>query len=332
MNRLHARFLIGASFVCLLGVAPSAGSAQTTFTACRVPVVGVLYLLAAPADPCLDAAHVKFSWTDGGAPADGSITSAKIADGTIVAADIAVDGVTGAAIAPAAVGSTEILDGSIQTADVANGAITQAKLDAAVSFPLADGAVTSLKIADGTIAAVDHAAGSVTTTQILDGTIAAVDLSAAAINNAHLGTGTASAGTFLRGDRTWAPAEKVTRIEYSGSTTATGASPAVLFRTIGTFTKDAASTGITVTWTGHISQAAGNLCEMEVRVDNTVPTGATNFWGSIVYAAEQAVSLTAYWAGLTTGTHTISLWHRGFATSCTENNGNFRPSVLVFER
>lgn len=98
MNRMHFRFLIGAALVGLLGVTPSAGSAQTTFTACRVPVVGVLYLLAAPADPCLDAAHVKFSWTDGGAPADGSITSAKIADGTIAAVDIANSSITSAKV------------------------------------------------------------------------------------------------------------------------------------------------------------------------------------------------------------------------------------------
>jgi hypothetical protein len=54
--------------------------------------------------------------------ADGSITSAKIADGTIQAVDIANGAIT----------SAKIADGTIQTVDIADGSVTAAKLGADV--------------------------------------------------------------------------------------------------------------------------------------------------------------------------------------------------------
>jgi hypothetical protein len=74
-------------------------------------------------------------------PPDGSITSAKIADGTIVAGDIADGAVT----------SAKIADGTIVAGDIADGAVTSAKI--------ADGTIVSGDIADGTIQAADLAAG-----------------------------------------------------------------------------------------------------------------------------------------------------------------------------
>lgn len=73
--------------------------------------------------------------------ADGSVTSAKIADGTIMNSDInasaAIDKtkIAGTAITAADTGtvtSTMILNGTIATTDIANNAITQAKLDTAI--------------------------------------------------------------------------------------------------------------------------------------------------------------------------------------------------------
>lgn len=65
----HRFLVLGLAFVVTtaLGTAPVAG--QETYEACYVPDVGAIYLINQTGLPteCLDAAHVAFSWTDGGA-------------------------------------------------------------------------------------------------------------------------------------------------------------------------------------------------------------------------------------------------------------------------
>lgn len=87
-----------------------------------------------------------------------------------------------AGIADSAVTSAKIADGTIVAGDIADGAITSAKiLDGTIATgDLADGAVTSAKIADGTIVAGDLADGAVTSAKILDGTIVDGDINASA--------------------------------------------------------------------------------------------------------------------------------------------------------
>lgn len=87
-----------------------------------------------------------------------------------------------AGIADSAVTSAKIADGTIVAGDIADGAITSAKiLDGTIATgDLADGAVTSAKIADGTIVAGDIADGAVTSAKILDGTIVNADINASA--------------------------------------------------------------------------------------------------------------------------------------------------------
>jgi hypothetical protein len=131
---------------------------------------------------------------------DGSITSAKIADGSISTLDLADGAVTSVKIADGtiatgdladgAVTSAKIADGTIATADIAAGAITAPLLAAGAvgTGAIADGAVNSAKIADGSIASGDLA-GSLT--------LSSPTLNSAALNNSSTNgyqiVGTASA-------------------------------------------------------------------------------------------------------------------------------------------
>lgn len=108
MNRISTRVL------SVVAVAASIGAvelqAQTTFTACRVPDVGAIYMIGVEGAPtaCLDASHVQFSWTEGGTIADASITEAKLADGAVTSTKIAGGAVTSSHIATNGVGSSEL--------------------------------------------------------------------------------------------------------------------------------------------------------------------------------------------------------------------------------
>ncbi len=92
MNRIGSGVLLGVAIAAVVGLDARAVDAQTTFQACRVPGVGAIYMINVAGAPsaCLDAAHVAFSWTEGGAPADGSVTTAKIANGAVTTAKLAV--------------------------------------------------------------------------------------------------------------------------------------------------------------------------------------------------------------------------------------------------
>jgi hypothetical protein len=128
MNRMGYRALLSAAAALVAVSHATPVAAQTTFWACRVPAVGVLYMIADSAAICLDGAHVKFSWTDGGAPPDGSITSAKLADGAVTNSKIADGAVNTVRIADGSVNSAKLVDAGVATADLANGAVTIAKL------------------------------------------------------------------------------------------------------------------------------------------------------------------------------------------------------------
>jgi hypothetical protein len=77
---------------------------------------------------------------------------------------------TASAIADGAVTSAKILDGTIATADLANNAVTSAKIadGTIVTADLANDAVTSAKVLDGSLLGADLANNTVTSVQLAD--------------------------------------------------------------------------------------------------------------------------------------------------------------------
>ena len=123
--------------------------------------------------------------------ANSSVTSAKIVDGTIVAADLANNSVTPLKIDASIAGSGILRNGvtGVLSVDVSSltgdGSITSSDLTVTgganstlndVTLTIANNAVTSAKILDGTIATADLANNSITTGKIVNGTILAEDV------------------------------------------------------------------------------------------------------------------------------------------------------------
>lgn len=119
----------GLTLALAFGVAPallppaSGGleAQEVTYRACRVPGVGAIYMIGMEGLPseCLSTEHVEFSWTEGGAPADGSVTTSTLADGAVTTAKIADGAVTMPKLASGAVDSTKVVNRGIAGADIA---------------------------------------------------------------------------------------------------------------------------------------------------------------------------------------------------------------------
>ena len=97
--------------------------------------------------------HLGFSTVSRTAFADGTVTTAMIADGAITSDKIATGGVVTIDMADGSVTSLKIADGGIATADIADSAITTAKIaaGAVATVDIADSAVTTAKIADANV-------------------------------------------------------------------------------------------------------------------------------------------------------------------------------------
>lgn len=104
---------------------------------------------------------------------------------------VAPSGVATSMIANGAVTTDKIADGTIATVDLANNAVTTAKM--------ADGAVTGGKIADGTILAADLASNAVTTVKISSSAVTVDKVANGAINSAKLASDAASLAKVSNG-------------------------------------------------------------------------------------------------------------------------------------
>jgi hypothetical protein len=193
MNRMRHFALVGALAAALTTSDASPVAAQTTFWACRVPAVGVLYMIADAAANCLDGTHVKFSWTDGGAPGANTVNSAAIIDATLATGDHGVGSVNSAAI----------VDATIATADIANAAVTTAKLAAPAAAVQANSVgntnITAVLASMGSVTIVAPTAGRVLVYAVGNGYVSNTDtlVEFGIGTSATTMTGTPSYGGFL---------------------------------------------------------------------------------------------------------------------------------------
>ena len=120
--------------------------------------------------------------------ADGSVTSAKIANSTIATVDLADNSVTAPKIAADAVGSAQIADNAVTSSELASDSVgtTQIKDNAVTSANIAADAVGSAQIADGAVGASEIAANAVGSAQIADGAVGSSELAANSVGSAQI--------------------------------------------------------------------------------------------------------------------------------------------------
>ena len=200
---------LGLVCAALVLVFPRTAQAQTViFEACYVPTVGAMYFINLPGLPtaCLDTAHTKVTLGDGTVTlADGSVTTLKLADLAVTAGKLAGDAVDGSKIADGAVAAADLANNAVTSAKIADGSIVAADidttLDAAYRDPgsLADGSVTTLKLADLAVTAGKLAGDAVDGSKIADGAVAAADLANNAVTSAKIADGSIVAADIATG-------------------------------------------------------------------------------------------------------------------------------------
>ncbi|MGH9336460.1 MAG: hypothetical protein ACRD21_22210, partial [Vicinamibacteria bacterium] len=133
------------------------------------------------------------------------------------------------------------------------------------------------------------------------------------------------------------PTPNTTVLHYVGASTETNPMfpDFVILRTIGAFNKLNASTSITTNWSSHVQQTGTpgtTFCHFQLRIDGAIPSGAGANSGVVLNAEDQSIEQTDFWTGLAAGAHTVAVFVRGDATTCTENFGSFSKSVMIVEQ
>ncbi len=131
-----------------------------------------------------------------------------------------------------------------------------------------------------------------------------------------------------------------TRLDYSDGVSAVPGLEYARMRNVGAFAKHHAGTALVLTWNTHVDASGepGTFCDFQLRVDGR-PDAEAEGGGAraIVYvppgvqAGASAVSVSAFFSRVGSGSHTVAVFVRGTARQCQENYGNFPRSLLVEE-
>ncbi len=128
--------------------------------------------------------------------------------------------------------------------------------------------------------------------------------------------------------------DKITEIQWGGSSTDSDVSFAYEFeKTIGTFSKIRSDSlmEITVDMHGRRGGTEGTaFCDWQVRVDGA-DEGTGDAGRMVMYGLNDAMSSTTVFSGLSTGNHTVALYLRGNAPSCSVNFGKFTYKAIAKE-
>lgn len=198
------RLVRGSLGWLVLAAGPAAAQSPTTFDACYVPEVGVLYLIGLPGLPveCLDAAHVPVSWSHGGGEG-GTVTSITAGDGllggTITTSgtlSVALAG-SGAATSVARSDHTHGIDGTTNTVVGASalGSVGTGNHNTAIGANALAGLTTAVgntAVGSNTLVANDAGGNTAVGDQALEGN---------ASGNQNTGIGWTALGSNLDGAR-----------------------------------------------------------------------------------------------------------------------------------
>jgi hypothetical protein len=103
--------------------------------------------------------------------------------------------------------------------------------------------------------------------------------------------------------------------------------------TVGTFAKKRSETVIELTWTGHVTRVPSaddpSFCDFQLRIDGQSDANGTG--RAVLFASDAPASVSTVFGGLSAGTHTVSIWVRGFANTCWINKGGFTQLIIVQE-